>query len=125
MAIDGAVAGGRGVPVIFVASDDKGVAEAHRFFPHIESVTTKQALGWNAAISKHPRRTVQEIYDGVQKAVARLDEMQPFRFDEPLTFQIRFKRLEAAQAASRNASGWRRLDAYTVERTLATIEDYF
>ncbi|MEX1018065.1 MAG: M55 family metallopeptidase [Litorilinea sp.] len=125
MAIDGAVAGKRGVPVIFVASDDKGVAEARRFFPHIESVTTKQALGWNAAISKHPKRAVAEIYAGVQQAVARLGEMQPYRIAEPITYEIRFKRLEAAQAASRNASGWQRLDAYTVERTLAKLEDYY
>lgn len=125
MAIDGAVAGGRGVPVIFVAGDDKCIAEARAFFPHIESIVTKQAMGWNAAISKHPKRTVSEIYQGVQKAVQRLGEMQPFRFDEPLTFEIRFKRLEMAQATARSAAGWQRVDAYTVQRKLETLEDYY
>ncbi|GIV79208.1 MAG: hypothetical protein KatS3mg050_3602 [Litorilinea sp.] len=125
MAIDGAVAGERGVPVLFVASDDKGVAEARRFFPGVETVTTKQAFGWNAAISKHPKRVVAEIHEGVQRAVARLDTLQPFTFASPMTFQIRFKRLEAAQAASRNASGWERVDAYTVQRQLTSIQDYF
>lgn len=125
MAIDGASAGLRGVPVIFVASDDKGVAEAQRFFPRVETVTTKQALGWNAAISKHPQRVVQEIFEGVQNAVARLDQFEPFGFDAPLTFEIRFKRLEAAQAASRSGAGWERVDAYTVQRTLASLHDYF
>jgi hypothetical protein len=43
----------------------------------------------------------------------------------PLIFEIRFKRLEAAQATSRNASGWVRVDAYTVRRTLTSILDYF
>lgn len=125
MAIDAASAGERGVPVIFVASDDKGVAEAREFFPGVETVTTKQAMGWNAAVSKHPKRVINEIYAGVQTAVGRLDAMQPFAFDAPLTFEIRFKRLEAAQAASRNASGWERVDPYTVQRTLQSIHDYF
>lgn len=125
MGIDGAVAGKLGVPVIFVASDDKGVAEAKRFFPNVETVTTKQALGWNAAISKHPQRVITEIHAGVQQAVARLGEMQPYRVDEPITYEIRFKRLEAAQAAARSGAGWQRLDAYTVQRTLNTLEDYY
>jgi D-amino peptidase len=125
MAIDAAVAGVYGVPVIFVASDDKGVAEAQRFFPGVETVTTKQAMGWNAAVSKHPLRVVDEIEAGVKRAVERLADFTPFAFTAPLTFEIRFKRLEAAQAASRNASGWERVDAYTVQRTLTTILDYF
>lgn len=125
MGIDGAVAGKRGVPVIFVASDDKGVAEARRFFPHIDSVTTKDALGWNAAISKHPKRVVKEIYAGVRTAMERLDHMQVYTIAEPITYRIRFKRLEAAQAAARSSAGWARVDAYTVERVLNTIEDYY
>lgn len=125
MAIDAAVAGERGVPVVFVASDDKGTAEARRFFPGVTTVTTKHALGWNAAISKHPKRVVDEIYDGVSQAVLRLADARPFTFAAPMTFEIRFKRLEAAQAASRSAAGWARVDPYTVQRQLASIQDYF
>jgi D-amino peptidase len=125
MAVDAAVTGEYGVPVIFVASDDKGVREAQHFFPGVETVTTKQAMGWNAAVSKHPLRVVDEIEAGVKKAVGRLADFTPFAFTAPLTFEIRFKRLEAAQAASRNAAGWERVDAYTVQRTLTSILDYF
>ena len=59
MAIDAALAGDHGVPCIFVASDDKGAAEAKRFMPWVETVATKQGLGWNMAISKHPARAVE------------------------------------------------------------------
>jgi D-amino peptidase len=125
MAIDGAVAGALQVPVIFVASDDKGVAEAQRFFPNVTTVTTKQALGWNAAVSKHPKRVQEEIFHSVQQAVVKLETCAPFSFTAPLTFEIRYKRLEAAQAASRSASGWTRVDPYTVQRELASITEYF
>ena len=125
MAIDGAMAGERGVPVIFASSDDKGVAEARRFFPGIETVATKHAMGWNAAVSKHPKRAVNEIYETIQKAVARIGTLKPFTFESPLTFEIRHKRIEAAQAASRGAGGWERVDPYTVRRILKSMHDYF
>jgi len=108
-----------------VAVDCEGVAEARSFFPGIESVITKQALGWNVALSKHPRRAVDEIFATVQKAVARLPQLKPFRFAEPLTFEIRYKRLDAAQAASRGFKGGERIDPYTVRWELEKLSDYF
>ena len=123
--IDAAMAGERGVPLIFVASDDKGTAEARSFFPGIETVTTKQALSWNGAVSKHPKRVVAEIYAGAQQAVSRLSEREPFQFAEPLTFEIRYKRLDAAQAASRGFKGGERLDPYTVRWQLDKLSAWF
>jgi len=125
MAIDGAVAGSHDVPVVFVASDDKGTAEARTFFQNVETVTTKNALGWNAAISKHPQRAVAEIRAGAKAAAERLDEFAPFRFIEPLSFEIRYKRIEAAQTASRGLKAGERVDPYTVRWRLDSLADYF
>lgn len=125
LAIDAAVAGARGVPPLFVASDDKGAAEAARFFPGIETVATKTACGWNAAVSKHPRRAVEEIYAGVRRAISNRAAMQPYRLDGPRELTIRYKRLEAAQAASRPPATGERLDAYTVRWRLASLDERF
>ncbi len=125
MAIDAAMAGEKGVPVIFVASDDKGTAEAEAFFPGVETVTTKQALGWNCAVSKHPKRAVNEIFEGVQKAVANRNEIAPFSFDSPLEFEIRYKRLERAESVSRGYQCAERIDPYTVRYQLDGIGEYF
>lgn len=125
MAIDAAMAGELGVPVLFVASDDKGVAEASVFFPGVETVTTKQAMGWNAAVSKHPKRAVADIYDGARRAAARVGQMQPFTFDKPIEFEIRYKRIEAAQAASRGFHRGERINPYTVRFKLDSITDYY
>ena len=125
MAIDAALAGALGVPAIFTASDHLAAAEARRFMPWIETVTTKQALGWNMALSKHPRRAVREIYEGVRRAVDRIGEMQPFTFEKPITLEIRFKRIEAAQGAARGHSGWTRVDPYAVERRMDSLDEYF
>ena len=125
MGIDGALAGRLGVPVVFAASDDKGVAEARAFFGDIETVTTKQAMGWNAAVSKHPRRVLAEIRQAAERAARRVAEAKPFTLDEPLTFEIRYKRLEAAQAASRGYKGGQRIDPYTVRFQLERLTDYY
>ncbi|MEX0774414.1 MAG: M55 family metallopeptidase [Phycisphaeraceae bacterium] len=128
MAIDAAVAGERGVPVILVSSDDKGVAEAQRFFPGIESVTTKTAYGYNSAISMHPARAVDAIFAAAQCAghrAAQKGAFKPYMFPSPLTLEVHYKRIEGAESASRRGQGWERVDAYTVRRTMRTISEYF
>jgi hypothetical protein len=42
-----------------------------------------------------------------------------------MTFEIRHKRIEAAQAASRGSGGWERVDPYTIRRALRSLHDYF
>jgi len=125
LAIDAAMAGEKGVPVLFVSSDDKGIQEAKSLFPHAETVTTKRSLGWNCAVSKHPKRTITEIYNGVLKAVANRQNAIPFTYGSPLELEIRFKRMENAESASRGYRRAQRLDAYTVRFRLNGLSDYF
>ncbi len=84
IALDAAVAGEMGVPLIFVASDDKGCQEALHFMPWMETVATKQGFGRNCAYSKHPAVAEEEIYQAVRRAVSRRREMQPFTFEHPV-----------------------------------------
>jgi D-amino peptidase len=93
--------------------------------PWVETVATKQGLGWNAAVSLHPRRSAALIRQGTAKAVGRLKEMKPFGFQEPITLEYRFKRLEEAQSAARSKSGWVRVDPYTCRKTIATLGEEF
>jgi len=123
--MDSHYAGTRGVPTIFVASDDKGCAEARRFLPWVETVETKKSLGYNMAISKHPLRVLDDIYAGVKRAVGRRKEAKPFMFGSPVTMEIRYKRIEGAQSRSRDHSGWERVDAYTIRKTGERLEDLY
>lgn len=125
LAIDAAVAGLHGVPPLFVAGDHRCVAEAQSFFPGVETVTTKTAYGWSAAVSLHPARACEAIYDGVGRALARRAAMRPFTFPEPLEFSIRYARQDAAEAASRGHGAGERVDPYTVRWSLGSILDRF
>ena len=126
--IDAAVAGKRGVPVLFVAADDVCVGQAKETVPWAETVVTKKALAWNSCISKHPQTACDEIYAGVQAACERLPEMRPFTIPEPFDYEIRYKRIEYAQGCSyRTPDGalFERTDAYTRRGTLASVEQIF
>ena len=123
--IDAALCGLRGVPVFFVSSDDKACSQVQEVLPWATTHETKRAFSYNAAISKHPLRVAREMESAAQEAASRCDVCRPFAFAAPLTLQIRFTHLEAVQSYLGPGSAWRRLDAYTIERTLNQISDYF
>jgi len=93
IAIDASVAGELGVPLIFVASDEKGCAEALNFIPGVETIATKKGFGRNCAFSKHPVVVEDEIYLAVKQAVAGLEKMDIFTFKSPVTIEIQFKKI--------------------------------
>lgn len=123
MAIDAACAGELGVPLIFVSSDDKGIAEAQKLAPWVETVATKRGLGWNVTVSKHPLQAAMEIRQGAARAAHRLAEAKPFSFASPMQVELRFKRLEDAEQTSRDRAGWLRVDPYVCRRTVERISD--
>ena len=124
IAMDAAVAGAFGVPLIFVSSDEAGCAEAGRYVPWAETVATKQGVGANAAFSKHPARAVEEIYQGVCRAVARIKEMSPFAIPAPAVVEIRFKHVLQALNARLRRPGWRFSGPLTLRKTLTSLADW-
>ena len=123
--IDGAIAGEKGVPVIFVSGDDKCVAEAKEIMPWIEAVETKQSFAYTRIISNHPNVTVKEIYNGVKKAVNRLNEMKCFTVKTPVNIEVRYKRTDMATHAKlvdMNGDFFELSDAYTRVGTLVNLE---
>ena len=122
--LDASVAGAMNVPLIFLASDDYGCAEAHHYMPWIETVATKQGLGRNCAFSKHPAIAEDEIYAGVQRALTRLEEMQPLSFARPLQVEIEFKKtLQCLKAGFRRKNA-RFAGAKTLRLTLQSMLDW-
>jgi len=124
MALDAAVAGELGVPLLFVASDDKGCQEALNFMPWVETVATKQGFGRNCALSKHPTVAEEEIYQTVRRAVVRRKEMQPFTFTHPVRVEIEFKKCKQAAKALVRRQGWRLTGVKSIRTELSTMLDW-
>lgn len=112
-------AGRHGVPLVFVSSDDKGVAEAQGLVPGIETTTTKFGMGRYMARLRHPSLVWPEIEETSRQAVAGLEFATPVVCEEPVVAKLEFNRSEETDEASQ-IGGWNRLDAYAMEREFAT-----
>ena len=117
--IDAACAGRLlNAPLMFVASDNKAVAQAKDIMPWIRTVETKEAIGRNLAVLKHPLRVVDEIYDTVKKAVVNLSNMKLYDISDPVEVEIRFLRLEDAESALKSRTkDVMMIDAFTIKYT--------
>jgi len=124
IALDAAVAGEIGVPVIFASSDEAGCDEARRFLPWAQTVATKQGRGRNCAFSLHPARAAEEIFRAARRAVERIEEMRPFAFAARPQVEIRFKRVTQALKARVRRRGWRLAGPFTLRRTFETWADW-
>lgn len=97
--IDASICGKAGVPVIFVSSDDTGCSQIKEVAPWVKTVATKQSLGHNLSLSKHPLQVKEEIYHAVCSAVSDLSQMSCYALQEPATVEIRYTNVEDAQHA--------------------------
>ncbi|MCX7974970.1 MAG: M55 family metallopeptidase [Candidatus Aminicenantes bacterium] len=95
-----AVAGHFGVPVIMVCGDQHVVEEARKNFGPIETVITKESIGFLSAKSAHPRVVQMEIKQKAEKAVKRIREMRPFEIKKPVTLEIVFKSIFDAETTA-------------------------
>ncbi len=92
--IDSYLAAEKGVPCVFVASDDKCAEQVVSRFPSCSTVITKFGKGRNAAVFRNTGEVLSEIYAGVKRAVAA--DIRPVRLKTPCTFKVRFTRAEKA-----------------------------
>ena len=89
---------------------------------------TKQGYGWNGAVSLHPKEAQRQIYEAVKRAVEREAEMNPYKLESPLQAEIRFKRIDAANAAKLydiNRQPFAFQDAFTRVGTIESVRQLF
>ena len=94
--------------------------------PWVETVETKQSFAFTRILSKHPKTTVKEIYNGVKNAVSRLEEMKLLVVKTPVDVEIRYQRTDGATHSNLidmygNSFGFE--DGYTRVGTLKCVED--
>jgi len=113
-----------GVPVIFLAGDDKACAEARMHIPEIVTVATKEGLGIQRALHLSAITARQHIREGAARAVQKMKEIKPYHIDPPYVLEIRV--LEGI-----NIDNWAKrgdyevVDSRTVRRRAASINGLF
>jgi len=84
------IAGSYGVPVVFVAGDDPLCQQVKKLFGEVETVAVKEGIG-GAAFNLHPEVSRARIRVGVEHALRRLDQYEPYRLDPPYTLVLKLK----------------------------------
>ncbi|HEY7113795.1 MAG TPA: M55 family metallopeptidase [Thermoanaerobaculia bacterium] len=111
--LNAAIAGHFGVPVLLVTGDDAIAAEASRLFPGVETAIVKWALGFHSARTLTPEASCDRIREAARKAVAGLKDRKPYRVQEPVDLELRFKNYRPAELLA-YLPGIERTDAHAI-----------
>lgn len=120
IALDAAMAGDRGVPVIMVSGDDKACAEAQRVIPGVVTAQVKQGLDCNGGVLLPPRRAHELITRSAAKAVKNVDRIKPFRVSHPVTLRLE---LVSRGIVPVHRKDVKVIDGRTYEVTAPTVEE--
>lgn len=104
-----------GVPLALVVGDEAACQEAQAFFPGVETVAVKQALGWSRAQCYPIAEVRAKIRAAAARAVCNLHKMKPFVLRKPLVCEQVYTRPEWADAAE-IAAGYKRVDGRTCRK---------
>lgn len=85
------IAGHYGTPLVAIIGDEAVCQEVKKFVPNCEGIAVKEGLGRFCAMSVHPNKARKMIYEGVTRALKRLEEIKPLKIAEPITMEIDFK----------------------------------
>ena len=111
-----AMAGHYGVPLVACIGDAALAKEVQAFVPNCEAIVVKEGVSRFAAISIHPNKARQLIYEGVKAGLARRDQIQPLRLGDEVTMEVDYKDSNMADTAML-IPGMRRLSRRTVAYT--------
>jgi D-amino peptidase len=119
-------AGSMGVPVVFISGDDAAIAEVKARLGSLESVITKQSLGFHAAESLTPAAACEQIYAGALAGITHREQRKPYVLAPPIALEISFKNYTAAEMVSYLRSV-ERIDAHSIRfvgRDIQEVMDF-
>jgi D-amino peptidase len=113
-AINAAIAGYYGVPLIFVAGDLAVTNEARTLIPEIEVATVKEAVSRTAAKCLHPVKARKLITERVAMSLNKRGSIEPFRFKSPFEIIVKYTNARMADAVEFMPSA-ERIDGKTIK----------
>lgn len=124
LAIDAALAGAVGVPVVLVTGDDKVCAEARELLGDVETATVKYGIGRHRAMCLPPEKTGAIIREAAQRALALKDRIKPLEFESPVEVVTTYKQTHYADGAAAHPRV-ERVDGFTVRQQYETFAEWY
>lgn len=98
--INAVIAGHFGVPVVFIAGDEKAVAQTQAILgPQVVGVAVKQGISTTSAMHLHPTTAQEHIRAGAEKAMLHIATASPFTIPETATIELDFDHQARADQA--------------------------
>lgn len=97
--LNAVIAGHYGIPVVAAIGDKAYAEEMISFIPNIETIVVKEGMSRFSALSIHPTKAREKIYEGVKKGLMKRDTIKPLTLSEPITMEIDFKDSNMAETA--------------------------
>ncbi len=85
-----ALAGWYDTPAILLSGDTAATEELRAIVPQAELVSVKEGLARYACLSLSAPAAQVLIRDGARRAMARLDQIKPYKVEGPVTIQIEY-----------------------------------
>lgn len=117
------MAGEFDVPTVFIAGDDKAVAEAKQLIPNIYAVETKKGLGQELALHLSPQKSRESIRKTAAEACSNIGQITPLKPDPPFEQEIRV--LEGQSIEGYLRRGASKVDDRTVVKYADTLCELF
>ena len=116
--------GALGIPLIFLSGDKAACEEAEDLLENIATVSVKEGVGRNSAISLSAISSRAKIRAGIADALKSFakNPPAPFRLDGPYVLEKRFFHTDTADALC-NDPRYKRIDAQTVQISSENILD--
>ncbi len=112
-AMNAAIAGYHGVPLVFASGDLAVTMEAKALNPEIETVAVKEAISRRAAKCLNPAKARELIKETVTKALKKRKSIEPFTFEPPIEVLVRYTNAGMADAVEFMPSA-ERVDGKTI-----------
>jgi D-amino peptidase len=121
-AINAAIAGHFGVPVVAISGDDAAVAELQRLVPGVEGAVVKNAISFHSANTLTPAAGQSLIRQAVKAGLAKRASIRPHVLGANLRLDITFKNYTPAEIVA-YLRGVERVDAHTIRYTASDITE--
>jgi D-amino peptidase len=95
--INAAIAGHFGVPVVLVTGGDAAVAEIRSVIGDVEAAVVKWNISFHSARTLMPEAAYALIEARARSAIAGLATARPYRVENPVTLDVRFKNYRPSQ----------------------------
>ena len=115
-----ALAGSRGIPVVFIAGDDKAVLEAQAWVPGIVGVAVKQGRGLESAIHLSHEEACRLLRQRAAEACRNRAAIAPVRLEPPYRLEIRY--YEPVKSIT-DQPGKKQIDSRTIQQEATDLAE--